>query len=106
MTDQDKNYNSSDEKQVAQAKRQQHNESQAEINDLRANMKTAHGRNTMWRLLSRCGVYQGGFQVDTNFLQFKEGQRNIGLHYLNLLTEYCFKEYQMMLSEQDNRKTK
>jgi hypothetical protein len=100
MTKQDKNYNSADETQVAAAKRDQHNDNQTEIKDLRATMSTASGRRTIWNLLSKCGVFQGGFNPDSNAVYFNNGKRDIGLYYIEQLTEHCHEEYLQMHKEQ------
>lgn len=102
MTTNAKPYNSADEKQVANAKRLVHNDTQAEIKDLRATMNTREGRNTIWRMLSRCGVFQHGFINSNDFLQFKEGKRDLGLIYIELLHEHCYEKYKLMENENGN----
>lgn len=100
MTKASENYNSASEKDVNKEKRLKHNDTQAEINDLRATMKTQSGRNTVWRLLTRCGVFQGGYNPDSSANYYKEGKRDVGLYYIHILHEHCFELYQKMQSEQ------
>jgi len=102
----DKNYNSADEKDVSKAKRNQHNDNQAEIKDLRATMSTSSGRRTIWNLLSRCGVFQSCFSIDSNVMSFKEGKRDIGLNYMALLHEHCHDDYLKMEHEQKQLESK
>lgn len=101
-----KNYNSADEKDVANAKRNQHNDNQAEINDLRATMDTSSGRRTIWNLLTRCGVFNEDFSVETNVTYFNLGRRNIGLRYMKMLHEHCHDKYLLMQQEQQKLESK
>lgn len=103
MTKPQENYNSADERDVAREKRQAHNDTQAEIKDLRATMKSPSGRNTIWRLLTRCGVYQSCFNESSNVMSFKEGERNVGLYYLAMINEHCHADYQKMIQEQHDK---
>jgi hypothetical protein len=98
-----KPYDAGDEKDVAQAKRKEHNETKQEINDLHAIMDTKAGRRTMWRLLSKCGVYHESFSPDALLMANREGSRKIGLQYLELLTTHCLDKYQLMEKEQRER---
>lgn len=106
MTESNEEYNSANAKDVAKAKRTQHNDKQTEIKDLRATMSTASGRRFMWNLLSRCGLYRFGYNPDNNRLQFDSGAKNIGGYYVAILTEHCNTEYLLMQKEQEALKLK
>lgn len=106
MSDNKKPYDSADEKQVAAAKRVQHNDKQTEVNDLRATMNTVNGRRFMWRLLARCAINQGGYNPDNSYVQFRNGMRDIGLYYLDMITTHCNEAYILMLKEHNDSNKK
>ncbi len=68
------------------------------IEDVRWQMSERVGRRLMYGLLERAGVYRGSFTGDATTF-FREGERNVGLFYLNLLNAHFPDEFVLMLKE-------
>lgn len=69
-----------------------------ELNDIKALMSQPAGRRFMWRLLTRCGVYQSSFTGNSGTF-FKEGERNVGLWVLADIHETALDEFLAMMKE-------
>ena len=71
-------------------------------NRLRAGLKivmsTPTGREFMWELVAKCGVYQSSFTGNSETF-FREGRRDIGLYLTAMLMKDCVDEYALMQKE-------
>ncbi len=70
-----------------------------ELEDLRWLMADKRGRRLMHRLLSKAHIYRTSFTGDPHSTLFAEGERNVGLVFLNDLTEACPERFNTMLQE-------
>lgn len=66
--------------------------------DIKWLMSSQGGRRIMWGLLGRAGVFRSSFTGNSTTF-FNEGQRNLGLIYLNLINEFCPDQYVTMARE-------
>ncbi len=66
-------------------------------------MASPLGRHAMWRLLDRGHVFRTTFTGDALTGAFAEGERNVGLRYLNDMLLHCPDEYNEMLREHHAR---
>lgn len=82
------------DKLQALAKQEQERERQ----DIVWLMSTPGGRRIMWGLLGKAGVFKSSFTGNSTTF-FNEGQRNLGLIYLNLINEVCPDQYVAMAKE-------
>lgn len=73
-------------------------EQQRERSDIKWLMSTQGGRRIMWGLLGKAGVFKSSFTGNSTTF-FNEGQRNLGLMYLNLINEVCPDQYVAMAKE-------
>ena len=67
---------------------------------LRDLLETYQGRQYLWRLLERCGIYRMSFkpsEADTTF--FNEGQRNVGLSIFHDVMDIDPGKFAMMQAE-------
>ena len=65
-------------------------------------MASKAGRDLMWALLERCGVFRTSFSAsrpDPLVTAFLEGERNIGLEYLHRIHRLCPDHYLAMLKD-------
>jgi hypothetical protein len=101
-------YNSGDRSQVDKRTRRLKAVANVEADDLIWQMSSDKGRRQMWRLLERAGVFQSSFKLSIGMpdghgaalmMSFKEGERNIGLAYIDLLMRHCAENYQLMVKE-------
>lgn len=76
-------------------------EQHKEIEDFQLLMGSAWGRRLMFRLLERAGIYRLSFTSNGAYTSFNEGQRNIGLYYIDLINTHCLEEFVLMLKEQE-----
>lgn len=69
--------------------------------DLRQLMADERFRRFMWALFTRCGLYRSSFAgaADAFGMAFKEGERNIGLAYLNDTLQHTTDDYLRMVAE-------
>jgi len=93
-----KKYNAANAEDVAEAGRKEAKQVQLEIDDLVWQMEDIRGRRNMWRLLGQAGVFRSSFTGNSTTF-FNEGQRNIGLYYLNEIMLHCPETYLMMINE-------
>jgi hypothetical protein len=70
-----------------------------EVKDFTELMSTPRGRRFVFALLGRTGQYRTSFTSNRSLTDFNEGQRNVGLYYMDLINRYCLKEYVLMLTE-------
>jgi hypothetical protein len=70
-----------------------------ELEDLRWLMSDKRGRRFMFRLLSDSGLYRLSFAYDAAATAFNEGQRNLGLRFLNDVMEHCPERFLEMQQE-------
>lgn len=67
-------------------------------------MASAYGRQWMWDILQRCHVFSVSFtSASALATAFAEGERNIGLQFLNDIMAYCPDEYVAMAKESHER---
>lgn len=76
--------------------------------NLKQIMATPAGREFMWVLLDRCGIYRSSFTGNSETF-FREGERNIGLYLTAQLNRECVAEYaemqrEALRREEDERK--
>jgi hypothetical protein len=69
-----------------------------QIADLKWLMKDQRGRRVMQRLMDKAGIYRTSFTGNSETF-FREGERNVGLFFVNDLTEHCPEEFLLMLKE-------
>jgi len=70
-----------------------------DVADFRNQMSTQAGRRFVYGLLERTGLYRSSFTSNRSVTDFNEGQRNVGLYYMNMVNEHCIDEYVLMLKE-------
>jgi hypothetical protein len=71
----------------------------ADIAELRSVLSTRRGRNLIFRMLERTGVFRLSYTGDENTF-FREGERNVGLWLLNLVMEAGPAHFTAMMQEQ------
>lgn len=74
----DEAYDASDPEQVRPRRKKIQAASKDDDAALLAMMQNPAGRRSLWRIISRCGVYQTSMTGNSQTF-FLEGQRNIGL---------------------------
>lgn len=70
-----------------------------EAEDMTWLMNDKRGRRVVWQLLEKTGVFRSSFRLN-NEMAFLEGQRNIGLIYLHVITTAAPEQYMTMIKEQ------
>lgn len=92
-----------DVKQVNKKKSKRQAKRDQELDDLRHLLDTAGGRNFVWRLLQKCGVYHTSFVAEsTSETSFNEGKRQMGLWTLEEIFDASPHTYALM--QKENRK--
>lgn len=82
-------------REALEAKRQ----ADREIADFLQQMSTQAGRRFVFGLLDRTGLYRSSFTSNRSVTDFNEGQRNVGLYYMEMVNAHCLDEYVLMLKE-------
>lgn len=95
--------NAADESQVKGAERTEKRARDRELNDICSILDLPSGRRYIWKLLSRCGVYESSFDVSGSKMYFNEGQRNVGLTILADINEANPEVYVTMMKEAKGR---
>jgi hypothetical protein len=70
--------NAADHKQVQRATSKQKTRRDQELSDLRVILATTCGRRFVWSLLSKCGLYESGWDPSAK-IHFNAGRRQVGL---------------------------
>lgn len=96
--------NAADESQVKGAEKAEKRAKQREMNEILTILQTSQGRQYIWRLLEKCGVYQSSFDNSGSRVYFNEGQRNIGLMILADVNDADPDAYVTMMKEAKERK--
>lgn len=87
------------ERAIADRKEKQRLTSEQEVADFKWLMSDKRGRRIVWRLLEQTGLYRSSFTGNSETF-FREGARNVGLHYVGLINEHCADKYNLMVTEQ------
>ena len=87
------------EKQREDAQERTKRQAETEAEDFKWLMGNKRGRRIVWRLLEKTGVFRTSFRLN-NEMAFLEGQRNVGLIYLDAINANCPELYLTMLKEQ------
>ena len=87
------------ETQVQTRKNKTKNKRDREEIELRTILDTYGGRAYIWRMLSRCGVFQLSYTGDPQSTFFREGQRDIGLYILKEIMTLDPTSFQKMQQE-------
>lgn len=69
-----------------------------EVGDLKWLMGSKRGRRFMWRLLDKTHLFASSMTGNSQTF-FLEGERNIGLKFMALVTAHCPEDYLKMLHE-------
>lgn len=88
-----------DEAQVNKRKANKKTAEQQEAEDLRHVMSHYAGRAFMWRLLTRCKLFDEGFNTDPLVMARDAGRRNIGLSLVADIHEADAQAYLKMQNE-------
>lgn len=91
--------NSSDETQVAQARKQQRFDGNQELRDLHEILQLKAGRRFLWKLISDCKVFKCDYQSNPNAMYFDEGKRFMGLHLITMVNTAAPEAYTLMAKE-------
>lgn len=75
---------------------------EAEREEIRWVLSDRRGRNVVWWLLQRAGIYRTSFMGDANSTAFNEGQRNIGLALHSRMIDADPGSYIRMLQERQD----
>jgi hypothetical protein len=86
------------EKAKAESKDRKSLASLQETEDLKWLLSDKRGRRVLWRILERTGLYRTSFTGNSE-TYFREGQRDIGLQLLSLITANCPEKYGLMMTE-------
>ena len=76
-----------------------------EIEDIKWLMSSRQGRRVMWRLLEMSGPTRSSFDANALRMAFNEGNRNLGVQWLEEVLRNCPETYRVMVKEynDDNR---
>lgn len=88
----------------ADAESKRRNKQDTEEQDFKWLMGSRRGRRIIWRTLERAGVFRLTFNTDAMLMAFAEGNRNEGLHTLQLIHAICPELYTTMVNEANERK--
>jgi hypothetical protein len=80
-------YNAADAKQVKEARRTAKSRDERTRAVIAAIMAAPDGREWMFDLMARCGVFTSTFAATDRLTSFAEGRRSIGLDLLSQLTQ-------------------
>lgn len=69
------------------------------LSNVRQVVKTRQGKELIWEILSRCGIYTTMSGAKKQSIYFNEGQRSIGLQIVELLNEADPEIYPNLLKE-------
>lgn len=64
-------------------------------------MSDKRGRRIVWGLLETTGIYRSSFTGNSETF-FREGARNVGLVYVDLVNTNCPEKYHLMVTEHEN----
>ena len=78
-------YNAGDEESVKEKKTKTQLRKEQEVEELKQVLSTKVGRNVLWRVLAKCGIFEGTFTGNSNTF-FKEGRRSVGIE---ILADIC-----------------
>jgi hypothetical protein len=95
--------NASDEAQVKAAREKEKFGRDLELSDMKFLLGTLQGRRTLWRYLSRCGIYQTSFRTSSE-IYYLEGQRAVGLEILKDIQDAEPEAYIKMMQENKREK--
>lgn len=73
-----------------------------EESDVKWLMSSKRGRRFVWRLMDQSGTFRSVFNTNALAMSFAEGNRNMGLRILSLVTALCPEHYPAMLKENTN----
>ena len=81
-----------------------------DLNDLRFILSKAEGRRFIWKLLAEAGIFRASFTQNSNQTAFQEGQRDRGLALLQQVNMADINAFALMqreyLSELNSKKLK
>jgi hypothetical protein len=104
-TDSDKpstGYDASDPKQVAEKKTKKGRDEKSAQEAFVKIMSYPAGRALIWGLLSTCHLYSTTFDQSPSTMAFREGERNVGLRIMSMISRWAPKEYVEMMKENAN----
>lgn len=88
--------NAASKKQVQSAEKQEKADKAQYRSDVRAVLSLRAGRNWIWHYLESCHIFTSSYG---DAMEFKEGERNIGLQMLADINEHDPAAYLLMLKE-------
>lgn len=98
MSQEGQPYDAGDKSAVRKRKTSAKRKREAELSEMRWLLSHRSGRNIIWRILERAGVYQTSF-AEPNLMAFKEGAREQGLYLLTEVFEADPDAYLTMMKE-------
>jgi hypothetical protein len=88
-----------EEQQTEKTQREARVAANKELANFKWQMGSKQGREYMYGLLARAGIYLTSFTSNGALTSFNEGQRFVGLYYVDLINAHCLDEFVMMLKE-------
>jgi hypothetical protein len=93
-----------DKAQIKEAKKRDKFQRDTELDEVKWVLSSKKGRNYIWRLLGRCGIYTQSFHQNNSIMSFNEGRRAVGNEVLIDINEADPDGYFAMMRE--NRELK
>lgn len=96
-------FDASDADAIAKRKTKKGREADEDKRVIEALMEHAEGRGFIWRILSACHIFVPSFDANNpHVTAYREGERNVGLRLLALVSAHAPKQYAQMTEEQAN----
>ena len=96
--------NAADPKQVKAAEERIKLEELTSKGDLISLLNLPEGKRFIWKLLSRCGIFESSFNHSGSIMYFNEGKRQIGLQLLSEITDHYPEAMINMMTENKTEK--
>lgn len=64
--------------QLKEARKKEKFQRDVELSEVKWVLSSKQGRNFIWRLLGRCGIYTQSFNQNNSIMSFNEGKRSVG----------------------------
>lgn len=75
------------EELLTEEEKKAHRKRKEELTDIRTVLASSSGRNFLWRLLDKCGVFESTFTNDSLKMSYLSGQQDIGHFIMSEIVE-------------------
>ena len=91
--------NAADDKQVEESGRKEKFQNEIDLEDIRSVLSTKEGRRLLWRVMSKCLMFESFWHPNSEYLHYRSGRYEIGCFIRDQIIKANEEAFLLMMKE-------